>query len=781
MHVAGALELAQRGWAVHPLRPGDKVPASPHGCRDATTDPVQIREWWRTARDANAGIATGQASGVWVLDIDGDAGRASLAELEAEHGPLPRTLTVRTARGFHLYWRVPEGVSVRNGAGIRDGLDVRGDGGYVVAPGSRHPSGALYEWAEPGADAVDAPAWLLELATRKAPPAPRPNRATVARGPTPAPSSAGARPVLRDALQQRTFNDAIARMRATRAPDPATGAGGDRNATLNREAHAMAACAVPRHIAEPALISEAVRVGLTEREARATFASGYERGLSAPRVRKPGRHGWIRETRVDGLPERRATSAVDVRPVDPPPPPESFDDVSEDFDDTIEDEAPDARGAHGERGDPVPQDSHAKRALPLSQRRKPSPEDWQDRLLRSKPTKEQAENGEEGSLRASGSNAMLIAAHDRRIASCLAYDDHARAAVVIAPPVWGEDPAGQAYPRPLENHDIAAARVWLQTEWHLDFSKEAMVDALEYSAFQCRYHPVRDYLDGLTWDGHPRLADWLGVTFGACGDLPRVFGERWMIAAVARVYQPGCQADSILVLEGKQGLGKSTAFRILGGEFFSDAYIDLASKDGDLLIQGVWIQELGELAGMGKGELNRIKGWITRRTDRFRAPYAALPSKFPRGAIMGASTNEGERGYLRDETGNRRFWPVRCVCKLNPETLRQKRDQLWAEAVVRYREGRPWHLDTPELLRAAEAATSERMEIDPWEEALAGRVEGRDEMTTGEAFLMLSIPPDRRTRTDEMRLGAVLVRLGFTERRQVRREGRRVWGFFRST
>lgn len=777
MHVAGALELAQRGWAVHPLRPGQKVPASPHGCRDATTDPVQIREWWRASRDANAGIATGHVSGVWVLDIDGDAGRASLAELEAEHGALPATLTVRTVRGLHLYWRVPDGASVRNGAGIRAGLDVRGDGGYVVAPGSRHPDGPMYEWAEPSADALDAPAWLLELVT-----APRPTKPSVT--PTMPSASAppsGERPVLREALAQRAFNEGIARMRATSAPNPATGAGGNRNATLNREAHAMAACGVARHLAESALISEAVRVGLTEREARATFASGYERGLSAPRVRKPGRHGWIRETRVDGLPERRDASAVDVRPVDPPPPPVPPDELSEDFDDTIEDEAPDALDAHGERGDPAPQDSHAKRALSLSQRRKPSPQDWQDRLLRSKPTKEQTENGYEGSLRASGSNAMLIAAHDERIGPCLAYDDHARSAVVIAAPAWVEDEAGQTYPRPLENHDIAAARVWVQTHWHLDFGKEAMVDALEYSAFQCRYHPVRDYLDGLTWDGHPRLADWLGVTFGACGDLARVFGERWMIAAVARAYQPGCQVDSILVLEGKQGLGKSTALRILGGEFFSDAFIDLSSKDGDLLIQGVWIQELGELAGMGKGELNRVKGWITRRTDRFRAPYAALPSKFPRGVIMGASTNENERGYLRDETGNRRFWPVRCVCKLNPETLRQKRDQLWAEAVVRYREGRPWHLDTPELVRAAEAATSERMEIDPWEEALSGRVEGRDEMTTGEAFLMLSIPPDRRTRTDEMRVGSVLTRLGFADRRRARREGRPTWVFFRST
>lgn len=764
MHVAAALALAERGWAVIPVKPGDKLPASEHGSKDATTDPVQIREWWRRWKNANVGIATGIVSGIWVLDIDGDAGRASLVELEAAHGALPATLRVQTARGWHLYWRHPQGARVRNGAGVRPGLDVRGAGGYVVAPGSQHPSGMTYEWADASVEPADAPAWLLELVTRREfedAPAPAPFTGTPVREGH----------ALKDPLQRKALAEAIARLRRTHGRDRATGAGGNINETLNREAHAMGATGVPRHIAEPALIAEAVAKGHPQREAAATFASGYENGLCNPRLRKATRHGWVRETRVDGAPDQARGERVEKHPIEPA---DAEDDEPEIHPADAWEEARtrDALAAYGEPAEPVATPAGARMTdapSPISARRPPSPKGWRSKLMES----------DEGKIQRTVGNAMLIASHDDRVSATLGFDLHAQRCVVLSRPPWLSDAFGsQTYPRALENYDVSAFRLWMQTEWWLPIGKDDAVTALEHSARECQYNPVTDYLDGLRWDGVPRLKEWLGVAFGAVSEMDRVFGERWLISAVARAYRPGEKVDSVLVLEGPQGFGKSTALRILGGPFYSDAFIDLSGKDGDLNIQGTWIQELGELAGVSKAELNRIKGWITRQDDKFRAPYMMLPASYPRRAVFAATTNE--KYYLRDTTGNRRWWPSVCVFKLQAEALRAIRDQLWAEAVVRFREGRPWHLDTPELVKAAEALVSQRVEQDPWEELLGEWLDGVEHITTADAFVKLGVLNHQRTKADQMRIGAILFRLGFTDRRRVRTPGGPLWTYFRS-
>lgn len=164
MHDA-ALQLAQKGLAVFPCQPRGKEPACDTGLHAATTDVGRINRWWRAVPDLNIGVATGIVSGIFVLDVDGDEGEASLRQLERQHGTLPQTGEAITGKGRHCYFRIREHRSIRNSVSqIGAGLDIRGDGGYVIAPPSVHPSGRAYTWSVDAADEfADAPDWLHTL------------------------------------------------------------------------------------------------------------------------------------------------------------------------------------------------------------------------------------------------------------------------------------------------------------------------------------------------------------------------------------------------------------------------------------------------------------------------------------------------------------------------------------------------------------------------------------------------------------------------------------------
>jgi Bifunctional DNA primase/polymerase, N-terminal/Primase C terminal 1 (PriCT-1) len=169
MALRTALALARRGMAVFPCLPGRKEPATVHGCKDATTDAGTIEQWWRERPDANLAVATGVASNIFVLDIDGLDAEAGLNQLEKEHGSLPPSVESITARGRHVWFRYPTDVLVPNSAGkIAPGCDIRGNGGYVLAPPSIHPSGRRYEWSVDCSALAPAPEWLLDKVSRPA-------------------------------------------------------------------------------------------------------------------------------------------------------------------------------------------------------------------------------------------------------------------------------------------------------------------------------------------------------------------------------------------------------------------------------------------------------------------------------------------------------------------------------------------------------------------------------------------------------------------------------------
>jgi hypothetical protein len=276
---AAALRYAEHGWPVLPLhaprrahtcscrrdacpKPA-KHPRSRNGLRDATTSQAQVRSWWTTWPDANIGIATGQ---LVVLDVDGAAGYRALTQLQREHAPLPTTLEVITGRGLHLYFDAGPHTLTNSAARLGPGLDVRGRGGYVVAPPSVHADGHRYRWRTRGTPA-SLPHWLAALLTAPTPPAPR------RRSPRSTPDSTRA---------QRYFNAAL----RSRLAEVATAPTGARNDTLNRAAFRLAQLAASglanvNELRGP-LLDAAMAAGLSETEAAATIASGLKAGQQHP-------------------------------------------------------------------------------------------------------------------------------------------------------------------------------------------------------------------------------------------------------------------------------------------------------------------------------------------------------------------------------------------------------------------------------------------------------------------------------------------------------------------
>ena len=323
-----------------------------------------------------------------------------------------------------------------------------------------------------------------------------------------------------------------------------------------------------------------------------------------------------------------------------------------------------------------------------------------------------------------------------------------------APTPWG-GPAGVW----TDNDDLLTVE-WLERQG-VKLARGQVGDAIQTVAREHRYHPVLEYLDALVWDKIPRLDDWLTLYLGADqNNYHRAVGSKWLVSAVARAREPGCKVDHALILESPQGLGKSTTFAILGGEFYSDDLAELGSKDSAMGVAGVWIVELSELDAMGRAEVAKIKSFLSRRIDRFRPPYGRHLIESPRQCVFAGTVNHS--AYLKDETGGRRFWPVQCGSVMRLDDLRRDRDQLWAEADARYKKGEAWWPDTKELIQEAADEQDERFQSDPWESLIATWLLSRVETTTSRVLIeAVQKAPGQWGRADEVRVAAILRRLGW--------------------
>lgn len=333
--------------------------------------------------------------------------------------------------------------------------------------------------------------------------------------------------------------------------------------------------------------------------------------------------------------------------------------------------------------------------------------------------------------------------------------------VIRKRPPWGEETPDA----PWTDHHESLVRVWFQCE-DIAAALGDVGRAVQAAARHDPFHPVRDYLNALKWDGTPRLETWLTPYLGV-EDTPysRAVGPRFLISAVARIFKPGCQADHMLILEGPQGKLKSSALRDLAREaWFTDRLSNLRSKDAAMEVAGAWLIEMPELDALTKVGNSTIKAFVTRRHDCFRPPHGKHLVNQPRQCVFAGTINPNG-GYLTDPTGARRFWPVLCG-KIDLEALGRDRNLLWAEALVRFRAGAPWWLETPELEALATAEQEQRFRVDPWAEIVGEWLVGRDDVSVSEVLTgALGIPAASQSHPAEIRIAAILKSTGFKQYR----------------
>lgn len=315
----------------------------------------------------------------------------------------------------------------------------------------------------------------------------------------------------------------------------------------------------------------------------------------------------------------------------------------------------------------------------------------------------------------------------------------------------------------MEDYHVAEFRR-IMHEQRFKARKSDVQDEMDAEARRNSYDPLLQYLNGLKWDGKERLSTWLIEYIGA-EDTPyvREVGRKFLIGAVARAMKPGCKMDSMLVLEGPQGVGKSTAIRYLFGErFFTDNLPDFHSKDAFQQLQGAWCIEVAELSAMTKADVKDVKQFLSRVEDKFRPPYGRAPIISPRRTVFAGSVNpEMGGGYLRDPTGARRFWPVACG-KVNLTSLLRDRDMIWAEACLAYGSNEKWFIEDVKIEQLATAEQDARRELHPWEEPIREFLLSKDVCTIHELLSdCLKVPVDKQNPATSRTVGACLRALGW--------------------
>jgi predicted P-loop ATPase len=361
----------------------------------------------------------------------------------------------------------------------------------------------------------------------------------------------------------------------------------------------------------------------------------------------------------------------------------------------------------------------------------------------------------------------------------LAFDEFSVQVVINKQPPWGREEPDT----PWTDHHDAMARIWFQQN-EVNAGMGDVGRAVQTAAKHNMFHPVRARFEAQQWDGVPRADTWLIRYFGA-EDTPyiRAVGPRWLISGAARIYDPGCKADYVLVLEGPQGKQKSEALRVLAlrDAWFTDRLSHLASKDAALEITGVLIVEIGEMEALARASSSTAKSFLSRRRDRFRPPYGKRLVSLPRQCICAGTINPPAQGYLRDATGARRLWPVACQGMIKRAELEQVRDQLWAEAVHYYKTGAPWWLETPELEALATAEQEARYIIDEWFGIVADWIGKRADVSIPEVLEhALGFSQQQWTEAAQKRVGRILTKLGFSKWRATGEGKKRGWRYRRA-
>ena len=761
-----ALQYAGRGWRVFPccsILPDGSCTCGRPACadpgkhprirvwqRNATTDARQVAAWWRKWPLSNVAIV---ADRLVVADLDSAEQIAQLRKIALESGGLPTTLVGRTGRGFHLYF-----VGSLPGSRVVDGILVRGQGGYVLAPPSRHVSGVVYEWLNNEMPA-DLPEWVygwLETGGNGAKARPS------VRLPTVLPTYIVNKPK----GVENKISSAVAAMR-----EPWSTAIEARIAT--------ALAAIPADCNRDTWL----RVGMALHDCGwddGTTDRGFEIWVAwsaTGRKKFKGEHDLETRWRSFGQPGRGGVTLGSLFHIAREA---GWNSTGKEV---MRNESENGTGpTHNTK--PPPDNVAPAGAFhegsgvngtvinfgPLK-----SPIVWpdQDRFGRAKPTCRNAR----AAIRHLGLDCQHDTFHDR-----LSVSGHPIAQ-------W----AGE-----LNDNAVHMLRDLMNREYGLDCGTQHTMDAAVQECLCGPVDPVRQYLETAQrqYDGTPRLRGWLTRYLGAePTPLNEAFGSLVLAAACRRVRQPGTKFDEIMVLVGPEGQGKSTAIEILAGtENFSDQEIlTLDERRQQEALQGVWLYEIGELNGIGRADVDKVKSFASRRVDRCRPAYGRTRMDRPRRCVLLATVNHDT--FLKGETGNRRFWPVE-TGQLDLPALARDRDQLWGEAATVEAAGGSIRL--PETLwGAARDVQDSRREHDPWEDALsgiAGRTESKDKnpyrnpqtqapearVTTQEIVeSWLRLPADRWTPVTAKRVAFIMRRLGWDGPRVMKHDYLVMRGFAR--
>jgi len=582
----------------------------------------------------NYGVILGRDANLFVVDLDIKGSEDGLAALEAL-GEVPDTLVVATpSGGFHLYFEQPPASvgTIRNSVRkLGPGIDIRGEGGFVVGPDSYHKSGGQYRIVDPGVPVAKAPDWLVAACLKAAPAGAEPRTAPAAK--------VILTPEERERRRER------ARKMLERQEPAVEGSNGS-----------TALFVAARKL---------VRYELPLEDAEELLLEAYNPRCQPPWTPRELRHKLEDADRIDTEPRGAASDLL-------------------------------TRRLRGEVDEPT------------AARKQPDPKHEYTFHPGNHVDGEDARGVSIGELTSD-------LHHHVDWDGVWAYDEFRDQCVATNPPLpLAAEKTG------LTDYDVEGVRTWF--EKHGKKARSADVHSAIVLVSRTRsFHSVRDYLRGLRWDGVKRLDRMLPTYFASKDEAyERAIGPRWMIALVARVMQPGCQADCTLVLQGPQGYGKSAILRALvpNPAWYTETSTPIGSKDFYEVIRGVWLYCFDELDSLNRGEITKVKSVLTALADRYRKAYGRMPETILRQNGFAGTTNK--EVFLDDPSGARRFWPVAVSQFLEVERLKVDRDQLWAEAFVRYQAGEVWHVDTPVLRALCEAEQEARTEsADTWDDDIA--------------------------------------------------------------
>lgn len=323
-----------------------------------------------------------------------------------------------------------------------------------------------------------------------------------------------------------------------------------------------------------------------------------------------------------------------------------------------------------------------------------------------------------------------------------------------------------------EDSDIVLMKYYLAKKIKVEFPSQTLWEAVQTAGKRYSYHPICDHIKNLEWDGVERLDNWLETYCGAIGNgYTAAIGRKLLVGMVSRVFVPGVKFDYCLILEGAQGIGKSTICAILGGEWYGDVVLDPHARDTIDAIRGKWVIELSEMEVTRRAEAQALKAFISRTTDRARLAYERTTKDFPRQCVFVGTINPDEMGYLTDTTGNRRFWPVRCGGSFDLEGFKKIRDQLLAEAYIAYKNGEELYL-SGDIAKMAEIEQNARRHVDPWQDAIADWIDTQEEvkeLSMQQVYeLILGGSVKSISRAEQIRIGKTLSGMGWNKSRPLR-------------